>query len=170
MRGLPVKTPPEGGSGLKLRVCERKGGWWSQWMNMKRRQVRREDQLAGSAGEGDPVFLLQSSLWLLCEELTEELTEGGWGGWAECKQGDRGGGGERWEVVMARRGGSTRIAWACHWEVAHKIRGEGWLGVWALAPSGLVRGISGGWGGQESGPPNPPTLPGPERLPVHGGP
>lgn len=43
-----------------------------------------EEAGAGSAGEGDPVFLLKSSLWLLCEELTVGV------GGQECKPGDRG--------------------------------------------------------------------------------
>lgn len=100
--------------------------------------MRRGDQPAGPAGEGDPVFLSQSSLWL----PSEELTAGGHS--ASRETGRQGGRGERWELT---------IAWACHWEVAGKSRGGGWLGVWPLAPSGPVCGISGGRGGQESGSP-----------------
>ena len=60
---------------------------------MKRRQVRRGDQPAGPAGEGDPVFLSQSSLWL----PGEELTAGGHS--ASREMGRQGGRGERWELT-----------------------------------------------------------------------
>lgn len=45
-------------------------------------------------------------------------------------------------------GGQTSSQWMdrdCHWEVRLLVRlgGEGWLGVWPLAPPGLVCGIPG---------------------------